>query len=112
MDNFDMHLFFYFRYSDSTNTDILWRYGRVLLEIALWTSSADKNRMVTFLEVFLCQNFFFFKFLFPIDFLNSIRSAKLVNECIDHSNFQAEKIAKKALDYENPQSPNANAHKW
>ncbi|CAG9529859.1 unnamed protein product [Cercopithifilaria johnstoni] len=37
-------------YSDSTNTDILWRYARVLLEIALWTSSADKNRMTTFLE--------------------------------------------------------------
>uniref|UniRef100_A0A1I7W513 Peptidase S1 and S6 chymotrypsin/Hap n=1 Tax=Loa loa TaxID=7209 RepID=A0A1I7W513_LOALO len=37
-------------YSDSVNTDILWRYARVLLEIALWTSSADKNRMATFLE--------------------------------------------------------------
>ncbi|KAM3724077.1 Regulator of microtubule dynamics protein [Dirofilaria immitis] len=37
-------------YADSTNTDILWRYARVLLEIALWTSSADKNRMTTFLE--------------------------------------------------------------
>ncbi|OZC06279.1 hypothetical protein X798_06732, partial [Onchocerca flexuosa] len=61
-------------YSDSTNTDILWRYGRVLLEIALWTSSADKNRMKTFLE--------------------------------------AEKICKKALDNEDLNSPNANAHKW
>ncbi|VDK85456.1 unnamed protein product [Onchocerca ochengi] len=60
-------------YSDSTNTDILWRYGRVLLEIALWTSSADKNRMKTF--------------------------------------FEAEKICKKALDNENSNSPNANAHK-
>ncbi|VDN27502.1 unnamed protein product [Gongylonema pulchrum] len=37
-------------YSDSTNADVLWRYGRVLLEIALWTSSADKSRMATFLE--------------------------------------------------------------
>ncbi|KAL4002533.1 Tetratricopeptide repeat family protein [Acanthocheilonema viteae] len=61
-------------YSDSTNTDILWRYARVLLEIAIWTSSADKNRMAIFLE--------------------------------------AEKIGKKAIDNESPQSPNANAHKW
>uniref|UniRef100_A0A1I8EU67 TPR_REGION domain-containing protein n=1 Tax=Wuchereria bancrofti TaxID=6293 RepID=A0A1I8EU67_WUCBA len=61
-------------YSDSTNTDLLWRYARVLLEIALWTSSADKNRMATFLE--------------------------------------AEKVGKKALENESPQSPNASAHKW
>uniref|UniRef100_A0A915PDU1 Uncharacterized protein n=1 Tax=Setaria digitata TaxID=48799 RepID=A0A915PDU1_9BILA len=61
-------------YSDSTNTDILWRYARVLLEIGLWTSSADKNRMATFLE--------------------------------------AEKVGKKAIDNESPQSPCADAHKW
>ncbi|VDN06234.1 unnamed protein product [Thelazia callipaeda] len=61
-------------YSDSTNADILWRYARVLLEIGLWTSSADKNRMKTFLE--------------------------------------AEKMAEKAVQYENPHDPNADIHKW